>query len=138
MYFPGCGSLRRRCSPHSAKSIEKRTRRIGKDQYLIPYLISSHPGSTLKDAVELALYLKETGFVPDQVQDFYPTPGTLATCMYYTELDPLTGESVYVAKDIREKRMQRALLHFHKKENRELVREALEKAGRTDLIRILC
>ena len=121
-----------------SKKYKEMNKRIGMDQYLIPYLISSHPGSTLKDAVELALYLKESGFVPDQVQDFYPTPGTLATCMYYTELDPLTGEPVYVAKDIREKRMQRALLHFHKRENRELVREALEKAGRTDLIRILC
>lgn len=121
-----------------SKKYKETNKRIGMDQYLIPYLISSHPGSTLKDAVELALYLKESGFVPDQVQDFYPTPGTLSTCMYYTELDPLTGEAVYVAKDIREKRLQRALLHFHKKENRELVREALEKAGRTDLLRILC
>ncbi|MGI6727410.1 MAG: YgiQ family radical SAM protein [Anaerovoracaceae bacterium] len=112
-------------------------KKIGKKQYLIPYLISSHPGSTLEDAVELALFLKKTGFIPDQVQDFYPTPGTLATCMYYTGLDPLTGERVYVAKDIKEKRMQRALLHFNKKENRKLVQEALEKVGRRDLIPIL-
>jgi uncharacterized radical SAM protein YgiQ len=111
--------------------------RIGKKQYLIPYLISSHPGSTLEDAVELALYLKKNGFVPDQVQDFYPTPGTLATCMYYTEMDPLTGEKVYVAKDVKEKRLQRALLHFHKKENRPLVKEALERIGRKDLIDVL-
>jgi radical SAM superfamily enzyme YgiQ (UPF0313 family) len=87
--------------------------------------------------VELALYLKKNGFVPDQVQDFYPTPGTLATCMYYTEMDPLTGEKIYVAKDIKEKRLQRALLHFHKKENRPLVKEALERIGRKDLIDVL-
>ena len=104
---------------------------------MIPYFISSHPGSTLEDAVELALYLKETGFVPDQVQDFYPTPGTLATCMYYTELDPLTMQQVYVAKSLHEKKLQRALLHFHKKENRKLVRQALKEAGRTDLIGVL-
>lgn len=111
--------------------------RLGKKQYLIPYLISSHPGATLEDAIELALFLKQSGFVPDQVQDFYPTPGTLSTCMYYTGLDPLTGEKVYVAKDIKEKQLQRALLHFNKKENRGLVRQALEKAGRTDLIDVL-
>lgn len=111
--------------------------KLGKKQYLIPYFISSHPGSTLKDAVELALYLKKTGFVPDQVQDFYPTPGTLATCMYYTELDPFTMKSVYIAKDIKEKKMQRALMHFHKKENRSLVEKALRQVGREDLISIL-
>lgn len=111
--------------------------RIGKKQYLIPYLISSHPGSELKDAIELALFLKEWGFIPDQVQDFYPTPGTLSTCMYYTGLDPITGEEVYVPRDPREKQLQRALLHFHKKENQALVREALEKAGRRDLIGVL-
>ena len=106
-------------------------------QYLIPYLISSHPGSTLKDAVELALFLKEYGFVPDQVQDFYPTPGTLATCMYYTEMDPLTMEPVYVAKTMEEKKMQRALIHFHKRENSRIVAAALKKAGREDLIPVL-
>lgn len=110
---------------------------LGKKQYLIPYFISSHPGATLKDAVDLALYLKKTGFVPDQVQDFYPTPGTLATCMYYTEIDPFTMESVYVAKELQEKKMQRALLHFHKKENRTLVERALRQVGREDLIAIL-
>ena len=107
--------------------------RLEKDQYLIPYFISSHPGSRLEDAVELALYLKKTGFVPDQVQDFYPTPGTLSTCMYYTERDPFTMEQVYVAKSVEEKKLQRALLHFHKKENRALVRKALKQAGREDL-----
>lgn len=103
---------------------------IGKNQYLIPYFISSHPGSTLDDAIDLALYLQKSGFIPDQVQDFYPTPGTLATCMYYTEQDPLTKERIYVAKTAEEKKMQRALLHFHKKENRGLVQSALRKAGR--------
>lgn len=105
---------------------------LGKKQYLIPYFISSHPGSTLNDAVDLALYLAKTGFVPDQVQDFYPTPGTLATCMYYTELDPFTKKKVYVAKSMEEKKMQRALLHFHKKENHTMVRKALKKVGRED------
>ncbi|MDD4583921.1 MAG: YgiQ family radical SAM protein [Eubacteriales bacterium] len=120
-----------------SKQYKKVNENLGKKQYLIPYLISSHPGSTLEDAVELALFLKKSGFVPDQVQDFYPTPGTLSTCMYYTGLDPLTGEQVYVAKDIKEKQMQRALLHFNKRENHKLVREALEKAGRKDLIPVL-
>ena len=112
-------------------------RRLGKKQYMVPYFISSHPGSSLKDAVELALYMKKTGFVPDQVQDFYPTPGTLATCMYYTEMDPFTMKKVYVAKTEEEKKMQRALLHFNKKENRALVRKALKKAGREDLMEVL-
>lgn len=111
--------------------------RLGLKQYLIPYFISSHPGSTLEDAVELALFLKETGFVPDQVQDFYPTPGTLSTCMYYTGLDPFTGEKVYVPKDLEEKRMQRALMHFNKAENSELVKRALQRVKREDLIPVL-
>ncbi|MDO4868901.1 MAG: YgiQ family radical SAM protein [Bacillota bacterium] len=115
----------------------KFNREAGLKQYMIPYFISSHPGSTLEDAIQLALYMKETGFVPDQVQDFYPTPGTLATCVYYTEHDPFTGKPVYVAKDIKEKKMQRALLHFHKKENRHLVAEALREAGRPELIPVL-
>ena len=105
---------------------------LGKKQYLIPYLISSHPGSRLEDAIELALFLKENHFIPDQVQDFYPTPGTLSTCMYYTEQDPFTGEAVYVAKALKDKKMQRALIHFHKPENRRLVKLALEKAKRKD------
>lgn len=120
-----------------AAKYKKTNERLGMKQYLIPYLISSHPGSTMKDAVELALFLKEYGFVPDQVQDFYPTPGTLATCMYYTEIDPLTMEPVYVAKTMEEKKMQRALIHFHKKENRRTVEAALKKAGREDLIPVL-
>lgn len=112
-------------------------RRLGKKQYMVPYFISSHPGSSLKDAVELALYMQKTGFVPDQVQDFYPTPGTLATCMYYTERDPFTMEGIYVAKTEEEKKMQRALLHYNKKENRSLVKKALKKAGREDLTEVL-
>ena len=115
------------------KKYKQTNKRLGKKQYLIPYLISSHPGSTLEDAVELAVFLKEYGFVPDQVQDFYPTPGTLSTCMYYTELDPLTMKPVYIAKNMEEKRMQRALIHYNKKENRELVIKALKKVGKVDL-----
>ena len=116
---------------------KKMNARLGKDQYMVPYFISSHPGSTLNDAVELALYMKRTGFVPDQVQDFYPTPGTLATCMYHTEMDPFTLKRVYVAKTAEEKKMQRALMHFNKRENRETVRKALKKAGREDLMEVL-
>ncbi|MBQ6899797.1 MAG: YgiQ family radical SAM protein [Firmicutes bacterium] len=116
----------------------KRTNeKLGMKQYLIPYLISSHPGSRLEDAIELALFLKQYGFIPDQVQDFYPTPGTLATCMFYTELDPFTGEPVYVAKDMEEKKMQRALIHYNKPENRNTVIAALKKADRNDLIPVL-
>ncbi len=119
------------------KKYEETNRRLGLKQYLIPYLISSHPGSKLEDAVELALFLKEYGFVPDQVQDFYPTPGTMATCMYYTGIDPMTMREVYVPKDMEEKKMQRALMHFNKPENRRAVVKALEKAGRKDLIPVL-
>lgn len=120
-----------------AKKYKKINQELGLKQYLIPYLISSHPGSTLKDAVELALFLKEFGFIPDQVQDFYPTPATLSTCMYYTELDPFTMKPVYVAKDMDEKKMQRALIHYNKPENRGTVIKALQKAGRPELIGVL-
>ena len=109
-------------------------RRLGLKQFLVPYFISSHPGSTLEDAIELALHLKRTGFVPDQAQDFYPTPGTLATAMYRTGLDPRSMESVFVPRGDREKRLQRALLQFDRPENRDLVEEALRQAGREDLI----
>lgn len=107
---------------------------IGKQQFLVPYLMSSHPGSTLKDAVELAEYLRDLGYMPEQVQDFYPTPGTMSTCMYYTGLDPRTMEKVYVPKTAHEKAMQRALIQYRKPQNYELVYEALVKAGRKDLI----
>lgn len=109
-------------------------RELGKEQYLVPYLISSHPGSDLKAAVELAVYLKKIGYTPEQVQDFYPTPGTLSTCMFYTSLDPRTMKKVYVPSDPKEKAMQRALLQFKRPENHKLVREALRLAGREDLI----
>jgi len=107
---------------------------LGKKQFLVPYLMSSHPGSTLKEAIELAEYLRDLGYMPEQVQDFYPTPGTLSTCMYYTELDPRTMERVYVPKSPHEKAMQRALIQYRKPQNYNLVYEALVKAGRTDLI----
>ncbi|MBQ8943937.1 MAG: DUF3362 domain-containing protein, partial [Clostridia bacterium] len=105
-----------------------------KEQYLVPYLMSSHPGSSLKNAVELALFLKKEKLRPEQVQDFYPTPGTVSTAMYYTGLDPYTLEKVYVAKDPHEKALQRALLQYFNPKNRNLVEEALRKAGRQDLI----
>ena len=108
--------------------------RYDKEQYLVPYLISSHPGSTLSDAVRLAEYLNRTGRQPEQVQDFYPTPGTLSTCMYYTGIDPRTMKQVYVARSPKEKAMQRALLQWKRPEKRGLVLEALRAAGRTDLI----
>lgn len=120
-----------------SKKYKETNEKLGLNQYLIPYFISSHPGSTLEDAVELAVFLKKTGFIPDQVQDFYPTPGTLSTCMYYTELDPFTGEKVYVPKTMEEKKMQRALMHFNKPENRDTVRKALIKARRPELIEYL-
>jgi len=108
--------------------------KTGKEQYLVPYLMSSHPGSTLTDAVALAEYLNRIHSTPEQVQDFYPTPGTVSTCMYYTGLDPMTMEPVYVAADPHEKAMQRALIQYRKPENYELVKEALLRTGRTDLI----
>lgn len=105
-----------------------------KEQYLVPYLMSSHPGSTLKDAVELALFLKKEHLRPEQVQDFYPTPGTVSTCMFYTGIDPYTMKDVYVATDPHEKALQRALLQYFNPKNHDLVQEALIKAGRRDLI----
>ncbi|NLL71687.1 MAG: YgiQ family radical SAM protein [Epulopiscium sp.] len=107
---------------------------LGKNQFLVPYLMSSHPGSDIEAAIELAEYLRDLGYMPEQVQDFYPTPGTLSTCMYYTEMDPRTKEKVYVAKSPHEKAVQRALMQFRKTENYSLVLEALKKAGREDLI----
>ncbi len=112
----------------------KINKKLGKKQYLVPYLMSSHPGSTLKDAINLALYLKENNINPQQVQDFYPTPGTISTCMFYTGIDPITMKSVYVPKTPKEKAMQRALLQYKNPENYALVYEALKKAGREDLI----
>ncbi len=110
------------------------TGQIGKEQYLVPYLMSSHPGSTLNEAVELALFLKSLKMRPEQVQDFYPTPGTISTCMFYTGLDPYTMKKVYVPKTAEEKGMQRALLQYFKPQNQRRCIEALIKARRTDLI----
>ena len=106
----------------------------GLEQYLVPYLMSSHPGSTMKDAVDMALWLKQWGYSPEQVQDFYPTPGTISTVMYYTGIHPMTGKNVYVTTDYHEKQLQRALLQYSRPENANLVREALKIAGREDLI----
>ena len=108
--------------------------RLGLKQYLVPYLMSSHPGSTLQEAVDLAEYLRDLGYMPQQVQDFYPTPSTISTCMYYTGLDPRTMEPVYVATNPHEKAMQRALIQYRNPENYDLVHEALVKTNRTDLI----
>ena len=108
--------------------------RAGLEQYLVPYLMSSHPGATMNDAVEMALWLKKWGYMPEQVQDFYPTPGTISTVMYYTGIHPMTGKRVYVTTDYREKKLQRALLQYSKPENANLVREALHLAGREELI----
>ena len=108
--------------------------KAGLEQYLVPYLMSSHPGTTMKDAVEMAVWLKKWGYMPEQVQDFYPTPGTISTVMYYTGIHPMTGKAVKVTTDYNEKRLQRALLQYAKPENANLVREALTVAGREDLI----
>lgn len=117
-----------------AKQYEQMNRSLHKKQYLVPYLMSSHPGSTLKEAVELAEYIRDLGYMPQQVQDFYPTPSTISTCMYYTGYDPRTMEKVYVADNPHEKAMQRALIQYRDPKNYELVHEALMKAGRSDLI----
>ncbi len=106
----------------------------GLEQYLVPYLMSSHPGTTMRDAVDMALWLKQWGYSPEQVQDFYPTPGTISTVMYYTGIHPMTGKSVHVTTDYHEKQLQRALLQYSRPENANLVREALRMAGREDLI----
>ncbi len=107
---------------------------LSKKQFLVPYLMSSHPGSTLKEAVELAEYLRDLGYMPEQVQDFYPTPSTLSTVMYYTGLDPRDMQPVYVCRNPHEKAMQRALIQYRNPRNYDLVREALVQAGREDLI----
>ncbi|MBQ6779799.1 MAG: YgiQ family radical SAM protein [Treponema sp.] len=118
-------------------------RKLGKKQYLVPYYICAHPGAGLKEAIDVALYLKKTGFVPDQVQDFYPTPGSLSTCMYWTGLNPHKQnadgslEKVYVARGAHERRLQRALLQFNRRENASLVKEALRQTGKMDLVKVL-
>ncbi len=116
------------------KRYERINNKTGKQQYVVPYLMSSHPGSTMKEAIELAEYIRDLGYMPEQVQDFYPTPSTLSTCMYYTGYDPRTMEKVYTPVTYHEKAMQRALIQYRNPENYELVKEALIKNGRADLI----
>lgn len=116
------------------RQFDRMNHRIGKEQYLVPYLMSSHPGSGLKEAVELAEYCRDLGYMPEQVQDFYPTPSTLSTCMYYTGLDPRNMKPVYVPKNPHEKAMQRALIQYRNPKLYDLVYEALQKAGRMDLV----
>lgn len=128
------GKPRRSVYEKFVKKYYQINEQLGKKQFLVPYLMSSHPGSTLKEAVELAEYLRDLGYMPEQVQDFYPTPSTLSTVMYYTGIDPRNGETVYVCKNPHEKAMQRALIQYRKPQNYELVMEALKKAGREDLI----
>lgn len=113
---------------------KKINQKLGKNQFLVPYLMSSHPGSTMKEAVELAEYLRDLGYMPEQVQDFYPTPSTISTCMYYTGVDPRTMEKVYVPVNPHEKAMQRALIQYRNPKNYDLVMEALKRAGRMDLV----
>lgn len=115
------------------RKYDKLNEQAGKKQFLVPYLMSSHPGSTLKDAIKLAEYLRDLGYMPEQVQDFYPTPSTVSTVMYYTGIDPVSGEKVYVCRNPHEKAMQRALIQYRNPKNYDLVREALVKAGREDL-----
>jgi len=112
----------------------KMNEKLGLKQYLVPYLMSSHPGCDMKEAVKLAEFVRDLGYMPEQVQDFYPTPSTISTCMYYTGIDPRTGEAVYVPKDPHEKEMQRALIQYRDPKNYDLIKEALQKCGRTDLI----
>lgn len=126
---PEIEKYQRFCQKFAAAS-----KRAGKKQYVLPYFMSSHPGSTMMDAVRLAEFIRDTGFMPEQAQDFYPTPGTLATCMYYTGLDPETGKKVYVAKSTEEKSMQRALIQYKNPKNHRIVKKALRKAERDDLI----
>ncbi len=116
------------------KEYNEMNQKLGKKQYLVPYLMSSHPGSTMKEAVELAEYLRDLGYMPEQVQDFYPTPSTISTCMYYTGYDCRTMEKVYVPTNPHEKAMQRALIQYRNPKNYDLVAEALKLAERTDLI----
>lgn len=117
-----------------SKQYRRMNEKLGLKQYLVPYLMSSHPGSTMKEAVKLAEYCRDLGYMPEQVQDFYPTPSTISTCMYYTGLDPRTMKPVYVPKSLHEKEMQRALIQYRDPKNRALVEEALRVAGREDLI----
>ena len=117
-----------------ARAFKKMNEKINSKQYLVPYFMSSHPGATLREAVELAEFIRDLNYRPEQVQDFIPTPGTPSTCMYYSGIDPLTGKQVYTAKDAHEKKMQRALMQYRDPKNYHLVHEALIRAKRQDLI----
>lgn len=128
------GKPRREVYDAFVERFERLSAEYGLKQYVVPYLISSHPGSTMKEAVELAEAVRDMGYMPEQVQDFYPTPSTMSTCMFYTGVDPRTMERVYIPRDPHEKAMQRALIQYRKPENYKLVKEALRKAGREDLI----
>ena len=128
------GKPRKEVYERFVRKYYKLNEQIGKKQFLVPYLMSSHPGSTLKEAIELAEYLRDMGYMPEQVQDFYPTPSTVSTVMYYTGIDPRDGSKVYVCRNPHEKAMQRALIQYRNPSNYELVREALVKGGREDLI----
>ena len=128
------GKPRREVYDTFVERFERLSAEYGLKQYVVPYLISSHPGSTMKEAVELAEAVRDMGYMPEQVQDFYPTPSTMSTCMFYTGVDPRTMEPVYIPRDPHEKAMQRALIQYRKPENYKLVKEALQKAGREDLI----
>ena len=128
------GKPRREVYDTFVERFERLSAEYGLKQYVVPYLISSHPGSTMKEAVELAEAVRDMGYMPEQVQDFYPTPSTMSTCMFYTGVDPRTMEPVYIPRDPHEKAMQRALIQYRKPENYKLVKEALRKAGREDLI----
>ena len=128
------GKPRREVYDTFVERFERLSAEYGLKQYVVPYLISSHPGSTMREAVELAEAVRDMGYMPEQVQDFYPTPSTMSTCMFYTGVDPRTMEPVYVPRDPHEKAMQRALIQYRKPENYKLVKEALRKAGREDLI----
>lgn len=128
------GKSDRRVYERFVKAYRQINKQLGKEQYLVPYFMSGHPGCDLPEAVELAEFIRDMGYNPEQVQDFIPTPGSLSTCMYYTGLNPLTGEKVYVARTVKEKALQRALLQYRNPANYRLVHEALQKAGRTDLI----
>lgn len=128
------GKPRREVYDAFVERFERLSAEYGLKQYVVPYLISSHPGSTMKEAVELAEAVRDMGYMPEQVQDFYPTPSTMSTCMFYTGVDPRTMEPVYIPRDPHEKAMQRALIQYRKPENYKLVKEALRKAGRKDLI----
>ncbi len=112
----------------------QKNKELGMKQFLVPYFMSSHPGSTITEAIDLAEFIRDSGLRPEQVQDFTPTPGSVSSCMYYTGIDPFTGEEVYVPKSFEERKIQRALLQYWMPDNTEIVRKALINAGREDLI----